>query len=391
MSKKNRKKKGGKAYRAAFKKNRSDRTRVTDWTRKFEEHQFAEDDPVLKERLSGKGDLTRKRTVIGSVVQHDDEVEGQGTQIVPEVDLEQCLEGKVLRVHGLNSYVESHGDGVIYRCTTRRLLKTLATDQRHIVVAGDCVLFRPSENADSPEGIIERVQPRKGSLSRTSRGRRHILVTNVDQVIILTSAAQPRLKPNLIDRILLTSERAGIQPIICINKIDLFDPADLQPLVGTYRRMGYPVFLVSATEARGIEPVRSVLAGRQTVLAGQSGVGKSSLLNAIEPELGLRVGRVSEETEKGRHTTTTAELIKLSFGGYVVDTPGIRQFALWDIIPEEVVGYYRDLRPFENHCRFPDCTHLHEADCAVKHAVADGMIDARRYESYLGVRAGDSV
>jgi ribosome biogenesis GTPase len=391
MSSKKRKQKGKKAYRASFKKNRSDRTRVTDWTRKFEEHQFADDDPVLQERLSGKGDLTRKRTVVGSIVQHDDEVEGQGEQIVPEVDLKQCRAGKVLRVHGLNSYVESRPDGTVYRCTTRRLLKTLATDQRHVVVAGDEVLFRPSRNVDSPEGIIERVQPRTGSLSRTSRRRRHILVTNVDQVIILTSAAQPRLKPNLIDRILLTSERAGIRPIICINKIDLYDPADLQPLVGTYRRMGYPVFLTSVTEAIGVSALREVLAGRQTVVAGQSGVGKSSLLNAIEPELQLRVGRVSRESEKGRHTTTAAELIKLSFGGYVVDTPGIRQFALWDIIPEEVVGFYRDLRPFENHCRFPDCTHEHEADCAVKNAVADGMIDARRYESYLGVRAGDSI
>jgi ribosome biogenesis GTPase len=119
-------------------------------------------------------------------------------------------------------------------------------------------------------------------------------------------------------------------------------------------------------------------------------VGKSSLLNAIEPQLGLRVAAVSRENEKGRHTTTVARLIPLAAGGSVVDTPGIRQFQLWDIVPQEVAGYYRDLRPYVDRCRFPDCTHTHEADCAVKHAVADGRIDPRRYESYCHLRSGEA-
>ena len=122
---------------------------------------------------------------------------------------------------------------------------------------------------------------------------------------------------------------------------------------------------------------------------GQSGVGKSSLLNAIDPQLALRVGNVSTETQKGKHTTTNAYLIPLDTGGYVIDTPGIRQFALWDVIPEEVAGFLPDLRPLVNHCKFPDCTHTHEADCAVKDAVADGHLDARRYESYGGMYLGD--
>ena len=122
--------------------------------------------------------------------------------------------------------------------------------------------------------------------------------------------------------------------------------------------------------------------GRQSVVIGQSGVGKSSLLNAIEAELDLRVNVVSTETQKGKHTTTAAQLIPLEMGGYIVDTPGIRQFQLWDIIPEEVVGFFRDLRPFVNLCLFPDCSHRHEAECAIKDAVADGRLDARRYESY---------
>jgi ribosome biogenesis GTPase len=124
-------------------------------------------------------------------------------------------------------------------------------------------------------------------------------------------------------------------------------------------------------------------------VAGQSGVGKSSLLNAVDPQLDLRVEAVSQENQKGKHTTTTAQLIPLREGGYVVDTPGIRQFQLWDVSPAEVAGYYRDLRPYVSRCRFPNCTHTHEADCAVKNAVADGQLDARRYESYCHVREGD--
>ena len=141
--------------------------------------------------------------------------------------------------------------------------------------------------------------------------------------------------------------------------------------------------MVSATQGWNIEPLRELLRGRQSAVAGQSGVGKSSLLNAVEPGLELRVQAVSTENEKGRHTTTTAELIPLEGGGYVVDTPGIRQFQLWDVIPAEVAGYFRELRPYVSQCRYPDCTHAHEEPCAVKDAVADGYIDVRRYESYL--------
>ncbi len=155
--------------------------------------------------------------------------------------------------------------------------------------------------------------------------------------------------------------------------------------------MGYRVLLLSATTGFGIERLRQELAGRSSAVAGQSGVGKSSLLNSVDPELQLRVSEVSSENHKGRHTTTTARLWPLSSGGYVVDTPGIRQFQLWDIIPAEVPGYFRDLRPYINRCKFPNCTHTHETGCAVKNAVADGRLDARRYESYCQMFAGDMM
>ena len=245
--------------------------------------------------------------------------------------------------------------------------------------------FAPDENND--EGVIERIEPRHGILCRTSRGRQHVIVANVDQVLIMTSAAEPRLKPNLIDRFLVSAEKSEIRPIICINKVDLVDIADLQPLVGVYAQMGYEVELISVTTGLNVDRIRCRCIGKETVVAGQSGVGKSSLLNAIEDELELRVAHVSHETQKGRHTTTAAKLLPLSAGGYVVDTPGIRQFQLWDVIAEEVCGYFRDLRPYVSLCKFPNCTHTHEADCAVKNAVADGRIDLRRYESYCSMFA----
>lgn len=375
MSRKKRK------VRADFRKNREVRARDKQSIQRLTDDESSLADAPQGERVSGKGDLSRKRTLAGGEIIEDE----SGTWVLPDFDRSVCRQGRVLRGQGLHSIVRDE-DGALYRCATRRLLKTLSTDQRHVVIAGDVVWFRPEGDG---EGMIERVEPRHGVLSRTSRGRQHVLVANVDQVLIIASAAEPRLKPNLIDRFLVSAEKSQIRPIICINKIDLIHAADLMPLVGVYAQLGYEVQLVSAATGFGIERLRERVSGAESVVAGQSGVGKSSLLNAIEPGLGLRVQSVSEETQKGKHTTTTAELLPLSIDGFVVDTPGIRQFQLWDVIPEEVAGYFRELRPYVSKCRFPDCTHTHEDACAVKDAVADGWIDARRYESYVQIHAGD--
>src|SRR5438132_661577 len=303
---------------------------------------------------------------------------------MPAVGSSACLPGRVLRVHGLSSIVQTD-DGRQYRCAVRRLLRTLVTDERNIVATGDRVWFRPALN---DEGLIERVEPRHGLLTRASRGREHVLVANVDQVVIVMSLVEPELKVHLIDRYLVSAEQGCIAALICLNKVDRVNPVLYQPLIGFYNQLAIPTLLTSATTGQGLAQLREWLSGRQTVFAGQSGVGKSSLLNALEPGLGLRVREVSEATQKGRHTTTTAELLQLNSGGWVVDTPGIRQFQIWDIRPEEVEGFFPEFRPYVPLCAYPDCTHTHEDRCAIKDAVEKRLITAHRYTSYLGLFEG---
>ncbi len=375
------KKKSKKMIRTQFRKHHDNRARKKDFTREFNDDAEATADATQAERVSGKGKLTRKRTVMGSE-QLD---EPSGFQVELEVDPDRCLPGRVIQVFGLASVVQTTKGK--FRCTVRGILKSLATDLQHVVVAGDFVTIQlGGSGGDENQAVIVRVEPRKNQISRTSRKRQQIIASNIDQVLIVASAAEPTLKPNLIDRILVTVEQARISPVVIINKVDLVDPADLQPVVGVWSQLGYPVILTSVATGLGIERLRSLVHGRDSVVTGQSGVGKSSILNSIEPGLQLRVGEVSEENQKGRHTTTSACLIPLQHGGHLIDTPGIRSFQFWDVIPVELAGYFRDIRPFINSCRFPDCTHTHEEDCGVKWAVADSKLDVRRYESYCQMR-----
>jgi ribosome biogenesis GTPase len=367
--------KPSKKIRTEFKKNYQARPRQTDWTRKFQKDPLDEEASASQQRVSGKGELTRHRTLVG---QHAEAGE-DGLPVDIALHDETVQTGRVLRMHGLDCIVQTDS-GQIYRCAVRQVLKSISTDDRHVVVAGDHVYFKPEGRE---QGLILSVKPRSGVLCRTSKGKRHILVSNIQQVLIVASAAEPDLKPHLIDRFLVTTEQAGLEPIIVINKVDLVDPAPLQPLIGVYAQMGYRCLLTSATSRWSTQRLQQLVAGKQSVVTGQSGVGKSSLLNAIQAGLALRVQSVSSENMKGKHTTTTAELIPLDSGGFLVDTPGNRQLELWDVEPEEIGGLFRDIRPFANHCRFPDCKHLHEVGCAVLEAVANGHIDPRRYDSYV--------
>ncbi|MEW4528648.1 ribosome small subunit-dependent GTPase A [Maioricimonas sp. JC845] len=367
-----------KKVRVAFRKNRQKRTRSGNLTRQIRDDLDELDQFDTGERISGKGELTRHRTIIA-----DDE----GGDVLRKVDESACLKGRVRFAIGANNCQVETPDGRLYQCTVRRVLRTLLRQTRSPVVTGDNVLFQPEGDA---EGVIERVEPRRGTLSRVSRGLEHVIAANSDQALIVGSAAEPQLKPSLIDRFLVSAGKGGLHVIICINKVDLTDAAALQTVAGTYARLGYDVVMTSAIEGHGVDHLRRLLHGRQTLVAGQSGVGKSSLLNAIQPGLGRATSSVSRDSGKGRHTTRVTELFPLTEGGAVIDTPGIRQFELWDVISEEVEAFFIEFRPFVAMCRFPDCSHTHEDGCAVKRAVADGHISRLRYESYVRIMSGDS-
>lgn len=374
-----RKKKNKSKIRVDFRKNRESRVRDQNLTRELIEDDQAAADLDVGERISGKGRIARKRTVVGETDQDG---------IMRDVDESDCLRGRVLSAVGLNCVVEGP-DRERYECTVRRVIRTMARDSRNAVVTGDIVLFQQA--GDDYQGVIERVEARTGVLSRGSHRREHVLVANVDQVVIVVSAFDPPLKPTLIDRFLISAEKGGVKSIVCINKVDLTEPAELQPIAGIYARLGYEVVLTSAVDGQGIEQLRELMTDRETVLSGQSGVGKSSLLNAIQPSLDLATSHVSDWSGKGRHTTRRAELMPLEFGGWVADTPGVRQFELWDVAVEEIEGYFIEFRPFVTQCRFPDCTHTHEHDCGVKEAVDHDLISILRYDSYLrlmGVERG---
>lgn len=372
------KKKGKSKIRTDFRKRYNTRARKRDFTRDYNDPSGKVEDTSQTERVSGKGQLSRKRTIITA-----ETVDEEGaTQIQLDVNEEECLKGRVISVHGLNSMIRTN-DGREFQATIRGILKTLSSDLQNIVVVGDHVMIKP---LSADQAVIERVDPRRGCISRTSRGKHQILVSNVDCVIIVGSAAEPHLKPNLIDRMLVSADRSHIKPVICINKVDLIDISELQSVIGQWGQLAYEIHLISAATGFGIERLRNRLKFKDSVVCGQSGVGKSSILNAVYPELDLRTAHVSHESQKGRHTTTAARLIPMPDGGYIIDTPGIRQFQLWDVIPEEVGGYFKDIRPWINFCRFPNCTHTHESDCGVKDAVADGKLSARRYESYCQIR-----
>ena len=361
--------------RVELKKNRAPSARRNDLTRQLRDGEAELDRLAREARMSGKGEVTRRRTLIS---------DESGGRVIDET---ACRSGRVIRAIGATQcFVQDDATAVTYQCTVRRVLRTLASDERNAVVAGDRVLFQP---LDATTGVIERVEPRQGVLSRGHHHREHVLVANVSQVMIVASTDEPPLKPALIDRFLVSAAKGGVAAAICINKSDLVDAAELQPVIGLYSRLGYWVIATSTRTGAGIARLRRQLVGHETVFAGQSGVGKSSLLNAVQPGLGLRTGEVSETSHKGRHTTRSAELLKLDLGGWVVDTPGIRQFELWEVSPGEVEGYFVEFRPFVPLCRYPNCLHLTEDGCAVRAAVCDDLISRTRYESYARIVMGD--
>jgi ribosome biogenesis GTPase len=263
--------------------------------------------------------------------------------------------------------------GSIHRCHLRANLGQLVT--------GDRVVWRAANDG----GVVVAAQPRSSELQRpNNQGELKPVAANIDFIVIVF-AVEPRAHANLIDRYLVAAEASGIEPVLLLNKVDLLDTDAgdyLRPLLEQYEALGYRVLKASTTAAHGLDELKQLLKDRISVFVGQSGVGKSSLINALLPGVDLKVGELSEQTRKGRHTTTTARLFHFPDGGDLIDSPGIREFALWHVDPDQVLDGFAELRELRGHCRFRDCRHESEPGCAFRAALDEGRISASRFNSY---------
>ncbi|MGA9532577.1 MAG: ribosome small subunit-dependent GTPase A [Anaerolineales bacterium] len=292
-----------------------------------------------------------------------------------------------LIVHAQSGLFEVETEEGLLTAELRGRLKQERLDT-DVAALGDRVQVR---DLGDGRGAIEEIEPRRSVLSRrTPAGdREQVIVANPDQAVFVFACRDPELNPRMLDRLLVAAEREQIPSLICANKIDLAEGEGCRSQFAPYDSLGYPVHMVSAKTGEGIDQLRSALAGRISVFAGPSGVGKTSLLNAIQPGLALRTGEVRQQTRKGKHTTVSLKLVPLQEGGYVADTPGMKAFALWDIEPEELDAYFPEIRQRVADCSFSDCSHLHEPGCAVLAAVESGEISPDRYDSYCRMRLGE--
>jgi ribosome biogenesis GTPase len=254
------------------------------------------------------------------------------------------------------------------------------------VAIGDEVVY---ENSGDSTGMITEVLPRRNKLSRRAAGTQpleQVIVANLDLMISVVAAAQPPPSWRLLDRYLADAEFLEIPALIAFTKMDLVNEAEFVGDLKAYQELGYPTVLTSAITGSGLDELKVRLKDKVSVFVGKSGVGKTTLLNAIQPELGLAVREISSKTGKGKHTTSHREMFELDFGGFIVDTPGMREFGLWQPDNVNVAWLFREMRPFIGQCKFGmDCTHSHEPGCAIKAAVSSGDISERRHSSYLRI------
>jgi ribosome biogenesis GTPase len=294
------------------------------------------------------------------------------------------MTGRVIRAKGRMFAVLAEGRE--YQCEV--LKKVKQTEGVTPVAVGDQVDFTFEEPGP---GAITAVHERVSKFSRPrvgeeTKGTEQVIAANVDQMAIVVSVGRPKFKQHLIDRFAVAAVKGHLRTAVVVNKIDLKHKVDLKRVCDIYAAVDIPVVLTSCVNGRGLEDLREILKDHESILVGHSGVGKSSLLNAMQPGLRLKINEVSDATNKGTHTTTSVELYPLHFGGYVVDTPGLKVMGLWDLDKYELENLFPEFRPYIGQCKFARCSHTHEPECAVKQAVSEGGVFAERYDSYVRIR-----
>ncbi|HWK88844.1 MAG TPA: ribosome small subunit-dependent GTPase A [Longimicrobium sp.] len=299
------------------------------------------------------------------------------------------LTGTVRRALG-GAYEVETPDGVLEAVLRGRIKRDERSGDK--VVVGDRVDLEQEPAGTAAVWAIQRVHERETVLARRAPGkapRAKAIVANVDQVLIVFAAARPDPHLRMLDRFLVIAESSDITPLVVINKVELVGMEAARRTFGAYEAAGYPMLYTSVKADIGVGALREAICGRLSALTGPSGVGKSSLLNAVQPGLGLRVAEISEAVNKGRHTTVTAQLLPLECGGWVADTPGLRELGLWEVDADQLQFYFPEFEPLLGGCRYPTCSHVHEPGCAIRTAAAAGQLDAARYESYRRMATGE--
>jgi ribosome biogenesis GTPase len=304
------------------------------------------------------------------------------------------MQGLVIKSTG-SWYQVYAEDGNNYDCRIKGKFRIKGLQTTNPVAVGDLVNFEMEPN--SGNGVIDKLHERKNYIIRKSINlsrQSQIIAANMDQAFLVVTLASPRTSLGFIDRFLATAEAYHIPSTLIFNKLDLFNEAGLEILdeyKSIYENIGYPCYAVSALEGTHMQKLEDLLKGKTTLFSGHSGVGKSSLINALLPGRDIKTGEVSESSDKGQHTTTFAEMHTLPFGGYLIDTPGIRELGIFDIRPEELGHYFREIRDRMPYCKFHNCRHINEPGCAVMKAVEEGEIELSRYESYLSIYHGNET
>jgi ribosome biogenesis GTPase len=304
------------------------------------------------------------------------------------------MEGLITKSTG-SWYQVLTNDGQKYDCRIKGIFRTKGITTTNPIAVGDRVDFEMEPEQGT--GVITKLHPRKNYIIRKSVNlskQAQIIAANLDQALLIVTLASPRTSLGFIDRFLVTAEAYDVPAGLVFNKLDLFSDEGLEILAdykAIYENIGYPCYEVSALNGTNVEQVSAIIKDKMTLFSGHSGVGKSSLINALVPELQLRTTQISEWHDKGVHTTTFAEMFELPQGGYIIDTPGIRELGVIDIEKNELSHFFPEMRALLNQCRFNSCRHINEPGCAVIKAVEEGEIELSRYESYLSIYNGNDT